>query len=452
MKKKALVRNGMQSLFLFATLILSLTYLSTAKANASTLVNSNTVQYQYSGSDGTLTYQWVAPAYNCGNTIGTIIIQPNLSGSSTQEIDLHPSAISGLGTMVCQSATWSQVSGNYRLNLRLTAGGYSTHVYITPILTGKVLSVHVTADNAIVSQLNIGKWPSSLSSQSIAVPYYSQSPLYFQALNLYANSDFDWTISQASALTTNMAVYSPLTNGALNLLSETFRISISENIADTFPSIPNAPSPYIAQQSGRMIVDITQDLFTTMAHGFYSLGQIGVNNCLGIIHSWQFGGYDNLLPQTVPANSALGGDSELEIVSSQAKSAGCLFALHENYADYYPNYPSFNQASISLLSNGQLMYGWLNTKTGIQSYSTKPTWMLKNAVTQSPTIHGSYSTTAGYIDVNPATNIGARNDMDASQSGAGSIGSWMSANARPTMVPLSEKAGSTGSIVDCSTE
>jgi hypothetical protein len=100
-------------------------------------------------------------------------------------------------------------------------------------------------------------------------------------------------------------------------------------------------------------------------------------------------------------------------------------ALHENYVDYYPNYPGFDSAAIALNSEGKRMLSWLNRSTGVQSFSVKPAWMVKNAATQSPEIHRRYGTTGSYLDVNSSDTPSGHGDMDAAAPGAGTLAAWL---------------------------
>jgi hypothetical protein len=103
-------------------------------------------------------------------------------------------------------------------------------------------------------------------------------------------------------------------------------------------------------------------------------------------------------------------------------------AVHENYVDYYPDFPAFTASAVALNGNGSEMDAWRNATTGIQSFSSKPSWMLTNAMTQSPAIHQIYGTTADYLDVHSAAPISSHGDMDAREPGAGMLSSWIGAN------------------------
>jgi hypothetical protein len=148
---------------------------------------------------------------------------------------------------------------------------------------------------------------------------------------------------------------------------------------------------------------------------------------VGIIHNWQHDGYDNALPAHYPANPKLGGDAGLRAAVAQGNANGCLMSVHENYVDYYLNYGKFNPAAVALNSDGSRILAWRNG-AGIQSFSTKPSWMVANAQSQSPLIHEAYGTTADYLDVHSAAPISSHGDMDSNFPGAASLTSWMEEN------------------------
>ncbi len=200
----------------------------------------------------------------------------------------------------------------------------------------------------------------------------------------------------------------------MNLLHELMELEVSANVDAVFPSPGNVSSPYKSTMSGRIVIDIWDAPFSFIQQGLSDLGDYGITDCVGIIHNWQNQGYDNALPETYSANPDLGGSAGIEGAITQGKADGCLMGVHENYVDYYPNYPSFNPSAVALNSDGSPMLSWLNVATGIQSFSTKPNWMVANAETQSPVIHGSYGTTAGYIDVSSCVMPYLHVDMDAS--------------------------------------
>jgi hypothetical protein len=284
------------------------------------------------------------------------------------------------------------------------------------------------ADKPLITSVDMGDWETTLRPQVIAVPYYTGEVWYAKSLSAYVNSWWNWKTTHAAQLNGTVAKYSAKTDGTLNILHEQMEIAVSANVDEVLPAPGNVASPYMSTVSGRTVLDIWDSGFSEIEQGLSNLEDYGISNCVGIIHDWQHEGYDNALPLHYSANPDFGGDTGMQALIAQGNTNGCLMALHENYVDYYPNYPNFNKASVALQSDGSEMPSWFNSSTGIQSFATKPSWMVANAKTQSPVIHKTYGTTADYLDVHSAAPISSHGDRDASSSGAAALTSWMQAN------------------------
>jgi hypothetical protein len=299
------------------------------------------------------------------------------------------------------------------------------HVTIQGVATSSGIEAQIDADQPVITSVDLGNWTSNLGALTIAVPYYTGNVWYVPVLSTYINGWWDLHSTQATEISGTSANYSAKTDGTLNKLHELMKVAMSANVDEVFPEPGNQPSPYIAKLSGRMVIDIWDSGFSFIRQGLADLGDYGIGNCAGIIHVWQDEGYDNALPEHYPADSDLGGDLGIEAAIDQGKASGCLMAVHENYVDYYPNDPHFNPKAVALNSDGSRMLSWFNSATDIQSFSTKPNWMVANAETQSPTIHASYGTTAGYLDVSSAVMPYTHIDMDASSPQAGMMTAYL---------------------------
>jgi hypothetical protein len=287
------------------------------------------------------------------------------------------------------------------------------------------LVVELHSDATTIASVDTGPWDARLEAQAISVPYYSGAVWLFPLDSTYANAWWHWNEGNGTFSDATSVRYERKTNGTLNELHEKLEVSVSSSLDEVFPAIPNPPSPYRAVMSGRMLVDIFDGDFATTSAGFRTLGDYGIGNCIAIIHQWQHGGFDNELPEHSPANQRMGGEYGLAQAIASGSKDGCLMALHENYIDYYPNFPGFDPASIALKSDGMRLTNWFNPDTGLRAFQTKPNWMKRNAEQQSPVIHQRYGTTASYIDVNSAVDPDRMRDMDAGEIGAGRRARWL---------------------------
>ena len=359
--------------------------------------------------------KWIAPAPQSTNSLGTL--------TASGKVLLSPTIHGNAGALVFKDARWDDATSQLRITYAM--GQALVHVTVTINYREDAFEATVDADQPQITSVDIGPWSPGSQARSIPIPYYSGNVVYLPAMGSYGNAWWDWHTTHATRLNGTTAQYFNRTDATLAPLHEQLLLALSPDVDAALPSPENPASPYIAQLSGRMVLDIWTADFKQIQQGLTELGSYGITDCAAIIHIWQHAGYDNALPQHYPANDAMGGDAGLRAALSAGKADGCMMALHENYVDYYPNYPKFDPNAIALKSDGQRMLSWLNHATGIQSYSAKPAWMIKNAATQSSEIHTRYGTTAAYLDVNSSAPLSSHGDMDAHVPGAGMQTAWL---------------------------
>jgi hypothetical protein len=355
------------------------------------------------------------------NTLGTILLNTN----SSQTVILHPAVAASGASLVVLSSAWNN-TGDIML-LHYQYGSQTMNLTASCRNESDGMAITVDADEAGIVGFDFGAWSAALSVSPITVPYYTSDIAYSTGAGAFLNVWWDYTATHASRLTQSAVIYDPLTSGVLNIAHEVLKVRASATLGAVLPPVSNKPSPYMARLAGKTIINILDPSFATTLTGLQQLSGYVNGNCAVIIHNWQHFGYDNGLPQHLSANLALGGDDGVSAVTRQAAADGCLVAVHENYIDYYPNYPAYDANSLAASSSNEPLLGWLNVATGIQAYQTKPLQMNTLAATQSPGIHGRYGTTATYIDVNSAVGVDWKQDMDSRQPQAGQIGLWLTA-------------------------
>jgi hypothetical protein len=338
----------------------------------------------------------------------------------------RPGLYASTGGLQCVSARWETVGQLAHLVYQLNGVPLQATVRVAPVAGG--LSLTVDADQAVVAALELGALNASLGAVSVPVPYYSQSLWWLPQQRVFLNAWWDWHQTNAAMIVGGSVQYLPRTDGSRNLMHEQLVVLASPNVDAVLPSSGNAASPYMAVLAGRTVLDIWDEGFAGIGQQLAELNSYGVGDCVGIVHNWQHAGYDNQLPLHYTANPQLGGDAELKSALAQGAANGCLMAVHENYVDYYANYPQFDGQAVALNSDGSRQNSWLNAATGVQAYTAKPTLMVHNAATQSPQIHASYGTTADYLDVHSGVDPTAHRDQDASQPGSGRMVNWMQGN------------------------
>jgi Family of unknown function (DUF5696) len=361
--------------------------------------------------------KWIAPAPQSTNSLGSL--------TASGKVLLNPTIHGNAGALVTRDAHWDDAGK--QLQITYAMGQALVHVTVTIDSREDAFEATMDADQAQVTSVDIGSWSQGLQARAVPIPYYTGNVWYLPDMGSYGNAWWDWHTTHATRLSGTSAQYFNRTDATLAPFHEQLLLVLSPDVDAALPSPENPASPYIAQLSGRMVLDIWTADFKQIEQGLTELGSYGITDCAAIVHIWQHAGYDNALPQHFPANEAMGGDAGLRAAVNAGKANGCMMALHENYVDYYPNYPKFDANAVALKSDGQRMPAWLN-HAGIQSYSAKPAWMVKNAATQSQEIHARYGTTAAYLDVNSSAGPSAHGDMDAHVPGAGMLTTWFAGN------------------------
>lgn len=375
---------------------------------------------QYLGADGRIEYSVQAPRGDRDPPTGIWSCKATSSTGGSVSVPVGRIArIQWLSEAHFDAAKVEASKGTIRVIARYTLGGRTTVVTTVATAAGKSLRLRVTCSQPLAASIDIGGWGPVLRRRHIAVPYLPQSVDYLPTEGVFVGAFLDWTESSASSHDGTTASYGPLTDGRRHRISETAIYTLAWHLAEAFPNIPNPPSPYLREVGGRIVLDIWGGNYRDIASDLERLHAAGIRNCIALIHVWQRSGYDNALPDHLPANADLGGDDGMKVLVGTACRLGYRIALHENYVDYYTNYDRFSPDDIALDSKGGRQLAWYNAGTKMQSFAVKPGAILRLAATQSPEIHRRYGTNANYLDVHSAVPPWFHVDMDARQPGSG---------------------------------
>jgi hypothetical protein len=413
------------SLIKFFAIILACVPAATAGASSTThkiTATANGFAIEFVSAVEDVRYEWTAPAPGTMYSAGSIVVTDSVGGQSVQGQIPLSSGIDWIGGAEVLQSTVPQTTNGISETLVFSKAGAITHLTLTPIVDGVFAGIKFAADQPTIQDIYIGGLPSTLQSNPVSVPYYSQAVNYLSSLDLFENSFFEPFASHATTLSNTTApktFYAANANGAYNVLSDVWKISVSVNILNVLPYPEHPASPYMSALAGRLFLDIKGGAFETIASQLRNLGDYGVTNCVAIVGNWQHYGYDDALPAQYPANAALGGDTGMRDLGAAARANSCLFALHQNYVDYYPDYPYYTPSAVMRNADGSLMTSWLNPSTGLQAYAAKPGVFVPNAKTQSPYSHSAYGTNASFIDVNSSATPWWRADKDPAGPGSG---------------------------------
>lgn len=80
---------------------------------------------------------------------------------------------------------------------------------------------------------------------------------------------------------------------------------------------------------------------------------LDVERGLVIVRGWNRRGYDNQLPDVLPANEECGGDPGLVACAERVRALGYLFGLHDNTQDMYADAPSWDECVLELDAEGK---------------------------------------------------------------------------------------------------
>jgi hypothetical protein len=350
------------------------------------------------------------PAQGQSNTLGFLQI--------AQQAPLYTMRLTPVvGTFHCQAQAKRQSANS--LLLDCANGTTDTEVQLDLSYSEQTLVLDLRASAPIISKLALTPTEDASRYQAIAVPYLTSPVLAWKQDSLFTRAQVNWRKSNASGINDDEVAYNALTDGTRHRLQEEILVRASYSFDEVLPAIDNPASPYRATMAGTTVFDIWEKQFSAVQQGFAQLAQYDLGKCLGIVHNWQYFGYDNGLPQHLPANPNSGGNAGLLAAVAQGKADGCRMALHENYVDYYANYPNYSDHALARKSDSTAQLSWLNKSVNQQSYAEKPSMMAGFAQKQSPQIHAQFGTDASYLDVNSAVNLSFHTDMEAGTPGAG---------------------------------
>lgn len=306
-------------------------------------------------------------------------------------------------------------------------------------ISGKTLIVNVKDKGAIknysikkygkLASFQLDRSENAVNPKIIGIPYLSTVNVLYTK-NYFTTIFYDWIktnssqilpydspASYTSAFFAQEAVYNNKTNGKKNSLNETIYLTVSNNLDEVFPNIPNPVAKYKNESVNRIVYDNWDAGFSKIRNNFAQLIKSGIGNIWLIVHDWQNGGYDNKLPDVLPANQKFGGNLGLMEVSNLSKESGSLFALHENYSDFYPNAPSYKTSEVALDPSRNLIKGW---KTGIaQSHLMKPSKIKNYLLPISTNVNKTLKTNSSFIDVLTAKSPSEALDYDYKTLNAG---------------------------------
>ena len=107
--------------------------------------------------------------------------------------------------------------------------------------------------------------------------------------------------------------------------------------------------------------------FDKRAEQLRALEKKGINQAYIHLDGWGFRGYDNLHPDILPPSPEAGGWEGLRALAQACDDLGYVFALHDQYRDYYLDAKSYNEDHTIIQEDGHRYYGstWYGGKQSI---------------------------------------------------------------------------------------
>lgn len=387
-------------------------------------IDNDTAILTYIGPDGRLEYRWKLPAGDAAPALGAIALHAQMTGDQPVELPLvGDAAIQWTQPAIWRESHWDKSADANAIDGVCTfqVGPKTAALRLTAKMSGKSLVMDVACDQPVIQQLQPGTWGPVLRRRQIPMPYCPMKVDLLPTENLFTTVFLDWTCSNAASQNEGRASYEALTDGTRHPLRERITYCAAWQLDEVLPNVPNPPSPYIATLADRVVLDLWGGSFSDLGKRLQALADLGVDHAAVLVHDWQHLGYDNGYPRFLPASERLGGDAAMKELAATAARLGYLFALHENYVDYYPNYDGFDANDIALNSQGQRELAWFNPGTHIQSFAIKPTAIGRLAATQAPVIHERFGTSACFLDVHSAVPPWFHVDHRAGEAQAGSF-------------------------------
>jgi len=192
------------------------------------------------------------------------------------------------------------------------------------------------------------------------------------------------------------------------------------------------PSKGVAKLAGRFTFDLWSGRYGDSARNLERAAQFGLTGAVVVWHSWQRWGYDYRLPDVYPPNPQFGTLEEFQQLVETCKRNGTLFASHDNYIDFYPDFTGFTYDSIVFRQNGTPYRAWFNYGREAQAYRARPDRLLPYVQRNVRLIKDGFRPTAYFIDVWSSaapydywTGDGKFVDRSATQKVWGGVFAWI---------------------------
>jgi hypothetical protein len=188
----------------------------------------------------------------------------------------------------------------------------------------------------------------------------------------------------------------------------------------------------VKKLAGRFTFDLWSGRYGQSARDLARAAGYGITDALVVWHRWQRWGYDYRLPDIYPPDPEFGTLQEFRELVDTCRKNGTLFAPHDNYIDFYPDFDGFTYSSIVFRQNGTPYRAWFNYGREAQSYRARPDKLMPYVQRNVKLQQDGFAPTSYFIDVWASaapydywTDDGRFVERSATQKVWGSVFAWI---------------------------
>lgn len=326
---------------------------------------------------------------------------------------------------------------------RAESEGQAYHYAYRIRVKNKSCIVDITADEGAAIRFDIGKAQGLPQAKTVYFPYLTygdtwprvvcaagnQGPIFLLSLLDHYNtnaSEFAGTpryMGGGGVAYNGGALYHHKTDGARNPLFERLFVTVSDNVHEVLPSVPNPPcdtGDIAREYVWRNIGPAFQEEMLTRYKAY------GIDKFIACHHEvgWREGG-ESFTLRDRPAPSI--GEERLAAYGAFVRGLGYHFGTYTNYMDYAPVNENWDEDMVALDPEGRWQRAWP------RCHVLKPLRAAEMQAYYAPRIKERYGANAQYCDVHTAFTPWGRNDYDARTPGAGMFRTQFNAYARLLM-------------------
>ncbi len=304
-------------------------------------------------------------------------------------------------------------------------------------LVGRSLIIDVSTKSTEAYRFHAGHCVGLPGADSVYFPYMTygndwprvvcapEPRLFVSALLDWYNTDASsWFGAPALAAGDGVAyiggaTYAPITTGKRNPMRERLFVTVSDEVHEVLPNIPNpkCDTGKVAREYvWRNIGEPKREMLTRYK-------AYGIDKFIACHHEVGWRDAGESFTMRLEAAPRI-GDEGLADYSAWLRGLGYRFGTYTNYVDFAPVNSNWNEDYVALNPDGTWKRAWP------RNYSLKPVRAVEMEAYYAPKIHEKFGTNAQYCDVHTALAPWGRTDHDARAPDAGMFRSQFEAYAR----------------------